>query len=148
MSPVKLPRFLAWQLETSNLLAVFVETELIQRCTVKMENFMTFLNIFSLGNNGGLEKKQKKNSTTKVFIHSGIARGASGGTRPGAQNPPPNLRQLGAPPPDPRVVTPAYHYNFAKFISSTKFGLLPSKKNNFCFQIFASIFHLKLCSFC
>jgi len=48
---------------------------------------------------------------------------------------PVSLQQLGVPPPDPRVVTPA--------------GLLLSKKNKFCiFQIFAAIFHLKLCSFC
>jgi len=56
---------------------------------------------------------------------------------------PAGLRRLGAEPPDPRVVTPAYYYNFVKFISSTKCGLLPWKKNNFCiFQIFAAIFHL------
>jgi len=36
---------------------------------------------------------------------------------------PPNpvcLRRLGAPLPDPRVVTPAYYYNFFKFVSSAK----------------------------
>jgi len=66
--------------------------------------------------------------------------------------PPPNPRwppAAGASPPDLRVVTPAYYYNFVKFISSAKFGLLPLKKNKFCiFQIFAAIFHFKLCSFC
>jgi len=31
-----------------------------------------------------------------------------------------------------RVVTPACYYDFVKFISSTKCGLLPSKKNKFC----------------
>jgi len=47
--------------------------------------------------------------------------------------------------PDPRVVTPTYYYNFAKFISRTKCGLLPSKKNKFCmFKILAAIFHFKL----
>jgi len=52
------------------------------------------------------------------------------------------------PSPDPRVVTPAYYYNFAKFISCSNCGLLPSKKNKFCiFQIFAATFHFKLCSF-
>jgi len=30
------------------------------------------------------------------------------------------LRRLGAPPPDPRVVTPAYYYNFIEFVSNVK----------------------------
>jgi len=64
---------------------------------------------------------------------------------------PPNpvgLRRLENPTPDLRVVTSAYYYNFVKFISSIKFGLLPSKKKKFCiFQIFAVIFHFKLCNF-
>jgi len=51
------------------------------------------------------------------------------------------LRPMGDPPPDSHVVTPAYHYNFVKFISSTKVGLLPSKKNKFCiFQILQLFF--------
>jgi len=37
----------------------------------------------------------------------------------------PQLSSSGAP--DPRVVTPAYYYNFVKFICSTKCGLLPSR---------------------
>jgi len=64
--------------------------------------------------------------------------------------PPPNpvgLRRLGVA--DPRDVTPVYYYNFVKFIASSKCGLLHSKQKKFCFfQIFAAIFHLKLCSFC
>jgi len=39
------------------------------------------------------------------------------------------LRRLGAPPPDPRVVTPAYYYNFVKFVSSAKCILFRSEKN-------------------
>jgi len=62
---------------------------------------------------------------------------------------PVGLQRLGAPPPDPRDVTPVCYYIVVKFISSTKCGLLPSKKNKFCiFQIFAAIFHFKFYSFC
>jgi len=39
------------------------------------------------------------------------------------------LWRLGAPAPDPRVVTSAYYYSFVEFISSTKCVLLPSKEN-------------------
>jgi len=65
-----------------------------------------------------------------------------------------NRLSVGGPAPepplaDPHVVTPAYYYNFVKFIFSTKCGLLPSKKEQILlFQIFAAIFHFKLCSFC
>jgi len=44
-------------------------------------------------------------------------------------------------PPDPRVVTSAYYYNFVKFISSAKWGILLSKQNKFCiFQILQLFF--------
>jgi len=46
--------------------------------------------------------------------------------------PPPNLvclRQLGASPPDPHVITPAYYCKSFEFISRAKHVLLPSKKN-------------------
>jgi len=33
------------------------------------------------------------------------------------------------PPPDPRIVTSAYYYNFVQFIYSAKCDLLPFKKN-------------------
>jgi len=48
------------------------------------------------------------------------------------------LQRLGDPHPDPHIVTPAYYYNFVKFIFSTKCVLLLSKKrtiftsSNFC----------------
>jgi len=57
---------------------------------------------------------------------------------------PVGLRRMGAPPPDPRVVTPAYCYNLVKFISSAKCGSLPSKKNKLCiFQLFCCYFSLQ-----
>jgi len=31
-----------------------------------------------------------------------------------------NLRRMGAPPTTPRVVTPAYYYNYVEFVSSAK----------------------------
>jgi len=39
----------------------------------------------------------------------------------------------GVPPPDPRIVTSAYYYNFVEFVSSTKCILLRLKKetNNY-----------------
>jgi len=49
---------------------------------------------------------------------------------------------LRSPPPDPRVVTPAYYYNFVKFISNTKFGLLPSKRTNFASSKFLQLFFI------
>jgi len=66
------------------------------------------------------------------------------------------LRQLGAPPPDLRVVIPAYYYNFVELVSSGKCISLPSKRTKwlqymfcfYCFRIFAPIFYFKLCSFC
>jgi len=39
------------------------------------------------------------------------------------------LQRLGAKPSDPRVVTPAYYYNFFEFIFGAKCVLLSSKKN-------------------
>jgi len=41
------------------------------------------------------------------------------------------FRRLEDPLPDPCVVTPAYYYNFVKFISSAKCGLLLRKRTNF-----------------
>jgi len=34
----------------------------------------------------------------------------------------------GAPPPDPRFVTPAYYYNFVEFVSNAKCIIIPLKK--------------------
>jgi len=58
----------------------------------------------------------------------------------------------GAPPPDPRLVTLAYYYNFVKFVSSAECVVLPNKQaQNSCrkcsvcfFHTFAPIFHFKL----
>jgi len=50
-----------------------------------------------------------------------------GGLRPRT---PVYLRRLGAPPSDPRVVTPAYYYNFVEFVSSVKCILFRSKKTS------------------
>jgi len=52
-------------------------------------------------------------------------------------------------PPDPRVITPTYYYNFVEFISNAKCVLLPSTKKKIagemfclCFSCtFAPIFH-------
>jgi len=38
---------------------------------------------------------------------------------------------LEASPPDPRVVTPAYYFNFVKFIFSTKCSLLSLNEGQF-----------------
>jgi len=39
-----------------------------------------------------------------------------------------NRLSVGAPPPDPRIVTPAYYYSFVEFISSAECVLLSSKR--------------------
>jgi len=41
--------------------------------------------------------------------------------------PPVSIRRLGAPPPDPRVVTPAYYYNLVESVSSVNCDLSPKK---------------------
>jgi len=41
------------------------------------------------------------------------------------------LRRLGVPPPDPSVVTPAYYFNFVKFIFSAKCSLLSLNEEQF-----------------
>jgi len=53
-----------------------------------------------------------------------------------------SFRRLG--PQTPTFLLSLTITTLSKFISSTKCGLLPSKKNNFCFfQTFAPIFHFK-----
>jgi len=41
---------------------------------------------------------------------------------------PSGFRRMETPPPDPRVIAPAYYDNFVKFLCSTKCVLLLSKK--------------------
>jgi len=41
------------------------------------------------------------------------------------------LRWLGAPPPDPRVVTSTYYYSFVEFIASAKMRFITFKKEQY-----------------
>jgi len=55
------------------------------------------------------------------------------------------LRRLGVPPPDPCVVTHTYYYNFVEFVSSVKYILFCSKKNQ---VTTANVLPLLLPQFC
>jgi len=77
---------------------------------------------------------------------------ASGAPLPNPRLPP----AAGDSDTDPRVVTPAYYYNFVGFVSSAKCILFSSKKKQvttanilpLLLPHFAPIFSFKLCKFC
>jgi len=64
-------------------------------------------------------------------------------------------KNRGAPPPDPRVVTHTYYYNFVEFVFGNKCVLFRSKKKPVTtanvlplLSQFCTYFFIQLCKFC